>query len=169
MIPSPKVATYDLQPEMSASAVTDAVVAAIESGRYAFVLVNFANADMVGHTGVLAAAIAAVETVDACVGRVLAAVTAAGGAAIVTADHGNAEEMIAPDGTPMTAHTLNPVPLYITGPAVPPGTALRPEGTLADVAPTVLALMHLPQPPLMTGHSLIEDTLSHQEKIYKWP
>jgi len=155
LIPSPKVATYDLQPEMSASAVTDAVVAAIESGQYAFVLVNFANADMVGHTGVLAAAIAAVETVDTCVGRVLTAVETAGGAAIVTADHGNAEEMIAPDGTPMTAHTLNPVPLYITGPAVPPGTALRPEGTLADVAPTVLALMHLPQPPLMTGVSLI--------------
>jgi len=155
LIPSPKVATYDLQPEMSAAAVTDAVVEAIRSGQYAFVLVNFANADMVGHTGVLAAAITACETVDASVGRVLAAVDEMGGAAIVTADHGNADVMIAPDGTPMTAHSLNPVPLYLTGPAVLPGTALRPDGLLADVAPTVLALMGLPQPTLMTGQSLI--------------
>ncbi len=155
LIPSPKVATYDLQPEMSAAAVTDAVVEAVRSGQYAFVLVNFANADMVGHTGVLAAAIKACETVDASVGRVLAAVDEMGGAAIVTADHGNADVMIAPDGTPMTAHSLNPVPLYLTGPAVPPGTTLRPDGLLADVAPTALALMGLPQPTVMTGQSLI--------------
>jgi len=155
LIPSPKVATYDLQPEMSADAVTDAVVEAVRSGQYAFVLVNFANADMVGHTGVLAAAIKACETVDSCVGRVLAAVDEVGGAAIVTADHGNADVMIAPDGSPMTAHSLNPVPLYLAGPAVLPGTALRPDGLLADVAPTALALIGLPQPTIMTGQSLI--------------
>ena len=155
LIPSPKVATYDRQPEMSAPAVTDAVVAAIESGQYAFVLVNFANPDMVGHTGVLAAAIKAVETVDGCVGRVLAALNVAGGTAIVTADHGNAEEMIAPDGTPMTSHTMNPVPCFLTGPGVPPGTRLRPRGRLADIAPTILYLLGLPQPAVMTGESLI--------------
>jgi 2,3-bisphosphoglycerate-independent phosphoglycerate mutase len=155
LVPSPRVATYDLQPEMSADAVAVGVVAAIESGRYAFVLVNFANPDMVGHTGVLPAAIAAVETVDACVGRILAAVDAAHGAAIVTADHGNAEEMIAPDGTPMTAHTMNPVPCFLTGTGVPPETRLRPHGRLADIAPTVLQLLGLPQPAVMTGESLI--------------
>ena len=146
LVPSPKVATYDLQPEMSAAAVADAVVAAIESGRYAFVLVNFANPDMVGHTGVLAAAVAAVETVDGCVGHILAALDGAGGAAIVTADHGNAEEMIAPDGTPMTAHTMNPVLCFLTGPGIPPGTHLRPHGSLADIAPTVLDLLGIPLP-----------------------
>jgi 2,3-bisphosphoglycerate-independent phosphoglycerate mutase len=155
LIPSPKVATYDLQPEMSAPAVADAVVEAILSGRYAFVLVNFANPDMVGHTGVLPAAINAVETVDGCVGRILAAVDAVGGAAIVTADHGNAEEMIAPDGTPMTAHTMNPVPVFLTGAGVPPDTALRPRGRLADIAPTILQLLGLPRPAVMTGESLI--------------
>jgi 2,3-bisphosphoglycerate-independent phosphoglycerate mutase len=155
LIPSPKVATYDLQPEMSAPAVADAVVAAIRSGRYAFILVNFANADMVGHTGVLAAAVAAVETVDGCVGQILAALDGTGGAAIVTADHGNAEEMIAPDGTPMTAHTMNRVPCFLTGPGVSPETRLRPQGRLADIAPTVLHLLGLPQPAVMTGESLI--------------
>ncbi len=155
LVPSPKVATYDLQPEMSASATAEAVVAAIRSGRYAFILVNFANADMVGHTGVLAAAIAAVETVDGCVGQVLAAHDGAGGAAIVTADHGNAEEMVAPDGTPMTAHTMNRVPCFVTGPGVSPEVRLRPHGRLADIAPTVLDLLGLPQPAAMTGESLI--------------
>jgi len=153
--PSPKVATYDLQPEMSALAVAEAVVAAILSGRYAFVLVNFANADMVGHTGVLSAAVAAVETVDGCVGQILAALDRTGGAAIVTADHGNAEEMIAPDGTPMTAHTMNRVPCFLTGPGVSPTTRLRPHGRLADIAPTVLHLLGLPQPAVMTGENLI--------------
>ncbi len=156
LTPSPKVATYDLQPEMSAPAVADAVVAAIAGGQYAFVLVNFANADMVGHTGVLAAAIAAVETVDGCVGRVLAAVDAAGGAALVTADHGNAEEMIAPDGTPMTAHTMNRVRCFLTGAGVPAGAMMRPAGRLADIAPTVLDLLGIPQPSVMTGKSLCE-------------
>ncbi len=155
LIPSPKVATYDLQPEMSAAAVADAVVSAVTSGRYAFVLVNFANADMVGHTGVLAAAVAAVETVDECVGRILNALDGTGGAAIVTADHGNAEEMIAPDGTPMTAHTMNCVPCFLTGPGLSPEMHLRPHGRLADIAPTVLHLLSLPQPAVMTGESLI--------------
>lgn len=155
LIPSPKVATYDLQPEMSAPALTDAVVGAIGSGTYAFILVNFANADMVGHTGVLAAAIKAVETVDTGVGRIFAALDAAGGAAIVTADHGNAEEMIAPDGTPMTAHTMNRVPCFLVGAGVPPGTTVRAEGRLADIAPTVLDLLGLPQPAAMTGESLL--------------
>ncbi len=155
LIPSPKVATYDLQPEMSALAVADAVVAAILSGQFAFILVNFANADMVGHTGVLPAAVAAVETVDACVGQILAALERTGGAALVTADHGNAEEMIAADGTPMTAHTMNRVPCFLTGPGVSPGTRLRPHGRLADIAPTLLHLLGLPQPALMTGESLI--------------
>ena len=155
LVPSPKVATYDLQPEMSASAVAEAVVAAILSERYAFVLVNFANADMVGHTGVLSAAVAAVETVDGCVGQILAALERTGGAAIVTADHGNAEEMIAPDGTPMTAHTMNRVPCFLTGPGMLPNTRLHPHGRLADIAPTVLHLLGLPQPAVMTGESLI--------------
>ncbi len=156
LIPSPKeVKTYDEKPEMSAAGVTDAVVGAIRSGTYAFVLVNFANPDMVGHTGVLDAAIAACATVDACVARVLAAVGEAGGAALVTADHGNAEEMLTPDGQPQTAHSMNPVPLYLVGPGVPPGTALRPNGLLADVAPTVLDLLGLPQPDAMTGQTLI--------------
>ncbi|MCA1668411.1 MAG: 2,3-bisphosphoglycerate-independent phosphoglycerate mutase [Thermomicrobia bacterium] len=155
LVPSPKVATYDLQPEMSALAVADAVVAAILSGRYAFILVNFANADMVGHTGVLPAAIAAVATVDDCVGQILTALEQTGGAALVTADHGNAEEMIAPDGTPMTAHTMNRVPCFLTGPGVPPEMRLRPHGRLADIAPTVLHLLGLAPPAEMTGESLI--------------
>jgi len=155
VVPSPKVATYDMQPTMSAPAVAEAVVAAILSGQYAFVLVNFANADMVGHTGVLPAAVAAVETVDGCVGQILAALEGTGGAAIVTADHGNAEEMIAPDGTPMTAHTMNRVPCFLTGPGVSPTTRLRPHGRLADIAPTVLHLLGLPQPAVMRGESLI--------------
>ncbi|MHB8647903.1 MAG: 2,3-bisphosphoglycerate-independent phosphoglycerate mutase [Thermomicrobiales bacterium] len=155
LIPSPKVATYDRQPEMSARAVADAVVTAILSGQFAFILVNFANADMVGHTGVLAAAVAAVETVDGCVGQILTALERTNGAAIVTADHGNAEEMIAPDGTPMTAHTMNPVPCFLTGPGVPPGTHLRAHGRLADIAPTVLHLLGLPHPAVMTGESLM--------------
>ena len=110
---------------------------------------------MVGHTGVLAAAVAAVETVDGCVGHILAALDRTGGAAIVTADHGNAEEMIAPDGTPMTAHTMYRVPCFLTGPGVSPAMRLRPHGRLADIAPTVLHLLGIPQPAVMTGESLI--------------
>jgi 2,3-bisphosphoglycerate-independent phosphoglycerate mutase len=152
MAKSPKVATYDLQPEMSAPEVTDHFVQAIGEG-YDLIVVNYANPDMVGHTGDLAAAIAACEAVDAGLGRALAALRAAGGAMIVTADHGNCEMMVDPaTGGPHTAHTTNPVPVVLTG--GPEGCHLR-HGRLADLAPTLLALMGLPQPPEMTGESLI--------------
>ena len=152
MAPSPKVATYDLQPEMSAAEVTDHLVQGIEAG-YDLIVVNFANPDMVGHTGSLPAAIAACEAVDAGLGRVLAALEKAGGAMIVTADHGNCEVMIDPvTGGPHTAHTLNPVPVILVG--APPGTTLH-GGRLADLAPTLLALMGITPPPEMTGQSLI--------------
>jgi 2,3-bisphosphoglycerate-independent phosphoglycerate mutase len=157
LIPSPKVATYDLQPEMSAPAVTDAVVAGIESGRFQFIVVNFANGDMVGHTGVLTATISAIETVDACLGRVITAALAAGGIALVTADHGNAEEMIdRVTGEPMTAHTTNPVPVILVAAEESPlrHIALRPDGRLAAVAPTILQLLGLAPPPEMTEPSL---------------
>ena len=152
MAPSPKVATYDLQPEMSAAEVTDALVAAIARG-YDLIVCNYANPDMVGHTGDLAAAIAACQAVDRGLGRVVAALRAAGGAMVVTADHGNCEVMVDPvTGGPHTAHTTNPVPVILVG--GPPGVALR-NGRLADVAPTLLGLMGLPLPPEMTGTSLI--------------
>ncbi|HKS88206.1 MAG TPA: 2,3-bisphosphoglycerate-independent phosphoglycerate mutase [Stellaceae bacterium] len=154
LVPSPKVATYDKQPQMSAPEVTDKVVAAIRSGHFDVVVLNYANTDMVGHSGDLAAAIAAVETVDACLGRLAAAVEAAGGTLVITADHGNAETMRDPaTGEPHTAHTLNPVPFIVVN---PPGVVARVEnGRLADVAPTLLAILGLPQPKAMTGHSLI--------------
>lgn len=150
---SPNVATYDMQPEMSSAEVTDHFVRAIEDG-YDLIVVNYANPDMVGHTGDLAAAIAACEAVDKGLGRVVAALKTAGGAMILTADHGNCETMIDPEtGGPHTAHTLNPVPVALIG--GPEGTALR-DGKLADLAPTVLQLMRLAQPPEMTGVSLIK-------------
>jgi 2,3-bisphosphoglycerate-independent phosphoglycerate mutase len=158
LIPSPKVATYDLQPEMSAPQLTDAVVAAIESGRFHFVIVNFANGDMVGHTGVLPAAIQAVETVDASLGRIVAAALEQGGVALVTADHGNAEEMVdLLTGGPMTAHTTNPVPVVLVMPEESPlrHVRLREDGRLASVAPTVLRLLGVPAPPDMTEPSLL--------------
>jgi 2,3-bisphosphoglycerate-independent phosphoglycerate mutase len=165
LIPSPKVATYDLQPEMSAPGVTDAVVGAIESGRFDFVIVNFANPDMVGHTGVLKAAIAACETADACAARVVAATLAQGGALLITADHGNAEVMIdEATGGPHTAHTTNPVPVWLISPEGDPlrSVTLRRGGRLADVAPTLLQLMGLPLAPAMTGTSLIAgDATTH--------
>lgn len=152
LIPSPKVATYDLQPEMSAAELTDRAVEAIGSGRYDMILLNFANPDMVGHTGSLAAAVKAVETVDTCLGRVVDAITASGGALLVTADHGNCEMMRDPEtGEPHTAHTLNPVPVTLVG---VDGVTLS-DGRLADVAPTLLDLMGLDQPAEMTGRSLI--------------
>ena len=151
MPPSPKVATYDLAPEMAAAEVTDALVGAIEAG-YDLIVVNYANPDMVGHTGDLEAAKRACAAVDAGLGRALAALEKAGGAAIVTADHGNCETMIAEDGGPHTAHTTNLVPVMMVG--GPPGARLR-DGRLADLAPTVLELMGLPRPPEMTGESLI--------------
>jgi 2,3-bisphosphoglycerate-independent phosphoglycerate mutase len=154
LVPSPKVATYDLQPEMSAYEVTDKLVEAIGRGRYDLIVVNYANTDMVGHTGDLAAAIKAVEAVDACLGRLDAAVRAAGGALLITSDHGNAELMRdAANGQPHTAHTTRLVPVVVSSAAaqVP---ALK-NGRLCDVAPTLLALMRLPQPKEMTGGSLI--------------
>ncbi|PWK61684.1 2,3-bisphosphoglycerate-independent phosphoglycerate mutase [Roseicyclus mahoneyensis] len=152
MAQSPKVATYDLQPEMSASEVTDHLVAAIGAG-YDLIVANYANPDMVGHTGDLKAAIRACEAVDAELGRVLVALDHAGGAMIVTADHGNCETMRDPaTGGPHTAHTTNPVPVILAG--GPEGARLR-DGILADLAPTLLRLMGLPQPPEMTGKSLI--------------
>ncbi len=160
LVPSPQIATYDLQPEMSAAGVTDAVVAAIASGRFAFVIVNFANCDMVGHTGVFAAAVRAVETVDRCLGQVVAATLAAGGVALVTADHGNAEEMIDRlTGKPMTAHTINPVPVLLVTPEHHPArhVPLRAGGRLCAVAPTILGLLDIPLPAEMTEASLVQD------------
>jgi 2,3-bisphosphoglycerate-independent phosphoglycerate mutase len=155
MVPSPKVATYDLQPEMSAPELTDKAVAAIASGTYDLIVLNYANADMVGHTGSLAAATRAVEAVDAGLGRIAQAVRAAGGALFVTADHGNAETMRDPTtGGPHTAHTTNPVPALLLG--APAGTALA-DGRLADIAPTLLALIGIAQPAAMTGRSLLRD------------
>ena len=152
MVPSPKVATYDLQPQMSAPELTAKAVEAIGSGQYDMLVLNFANPDMVGHTGSLPATIAAVEAVDAGLGAIADAVAAAGGALLVTADHGNAELMRDPDsGAPHTAHTTNRVPVILAGIA---GQTLR-DGRLADLAPTLLDLMALPQPEQMTGRSLL--------------
>ncbi|HXD78957.1 MAG TPA: 2,3-bisphosphoglycerate-independent phosphoglycerate mutase [Puia sp.] len=152
MIPSPKVATYDLQPEMSAIELTDAIVPEIRSGSADFICLNYANADMVGHTGVWKAAIKAAETVDKCVERVVNAALAAGYTVFLTADHGNADFMINADGTPNTAHTMNPVPLFIID-KVWKGK-IR-SGKLGDLAPTILTIMGLPIPPEMTGKVLI--------------
>jgi 2,3-bisphosphoglycerate-independent phosphoglycerate mutase len=161
MIPSPKVATYDLQPEMSAAGVRDAIIDAVESNNYDFIMANFANDDMVGHTGVFDAAVKAVETVDQCVAELLPHVLAHDGAAIITADHGNAEEMLIP-GTDQvwTAHTTNPVPVVLVVPDDSPlrHATLRPDGRLADVAPTILELMGVKQPGEMNGKSLVQTT-----------
>jgi 2,3-bisphosphoglycerate-independent phosphoglycerate mutase len=135
---------------MSAYEVTDQVVARINSGKYDVIILNFANCDMVGHTGVFEAAVKAVETVDACVQRAVEATRALGGVAMITADHGNAEQMFQPDGSPVTAHTTNPVPFYVVGADV----KLR-DGRLADIAPTMLDLMGLEKPEEMTGQTLI--------------
>ena len=151
LVASPKVATYDLQPEMSAQEVADKCVERIESGAYDVIILNFANCDMVGHTGVFDAAVKAVETVDTCVGQVVDATLKMGGIAMITADHGNAEQMTEPDGSPMTAHTTNPVPFILCG----AGTELRSGGRLADIAPTILDVMGLACPPEMDGKTLI--------------
>ncbi len=152
LVPSPRdVPTYDHKPEMSARAAAGAFVAAWAEDAPAFGIINFANADMVGHTGSIPAAIAAVEAVDACLGEVVDAVAGSGGVLVVTADHGNADEMLEADGSPDTAHSLNPVPLVVTR----EGTALRDGGVLADVAPTVLELLGIEQPAAMTGRSLL--------------
>ena len=152
LVDSPRdVPTYDHKPEMSARAAADTFVGHWAADAYRFGIINFANPDMVGHTGVIPAAVAAVEEVDGCLGDVIEAVTAQGGACIVTADHGNCDHMLEPDGSPNTAHSLNPVPLIVTA----DGVTLRDHGILADVAPTALELLGIPQPPPMTGRSLI--------------
>lgn len=154
LIASPKVATYDLKPEMSALEVTDKVIEKIGSDEYDVVILNFANCDMVGHTGVFDAAVTAVKTVDKCVGRVIDKILSVGGTAIVTADHGNADKMLAEDGSPFTAHTTNKVPFIVVGKEFE-NAKLRDGGILADVAPTLLDMMKLPVPEEMTGKSLI--------------
>jgi 2,3-bisphosphoglycerate-independent phosphoglycerate mutase len=154
LIPSPKVATYDLQPEMSAAGIADAVVKAIEGGTFDVMIINFANADMVGHSGKLEATIKAVEAVDACLGRIYKALRRAGGGMIVTADHGNAEVMIDPvTGGPHTYHTTNPVPFLLVLPNGKP-VRLREGGSLRDIAPTLLAIAGIPKPAEMTGSDL---------------
>ena len=152
LVKSPAVATYDLQPEMSAYEVTDKLVPAIESGKYDMIILNYANCDMVGHTGVFEAAVKAVEAVDTCVGRVVEAVKKMGGVALITADHGNADKMVDTDGSPFTAHTTNPVPFCVIG----YDCQLREGGRLADIAPTMLQIMGLEQPEEMDGVSLIK-------------
>lgn len=155
IVPSPDVATYDLRPEMSAGDLTKALLARLDRGGPDFVLVNYANADMVGHTGSVPAAVAAVETVDECVGRILERVAALGGTALVTADHGNAEKMRDDDGRPFTAHTTYPVRLILCEPDQGRSSRRLRDGALADVAPTVLEIMGVPKPPEMTGRSLL--------------
>jgi 2,3-bisphosphoglycerate-independent phosphoglycerate mutase len=153
LVPSPRdVATYDHKPEMSAKEAAEAFVKAWREDSPGFGIINFANPDMVGHTGVIPAAVKAIETVDECLGQVVDAVHASGGACVVTADHGNADHMLEPDGSPNTTHSLNPVPLVVTlG-----GLGLREGGVLADVAPTVLDVLGIEQPAEMKGRSLIE-------------
>ena len=152
LVKSPAVATYDMQPEMSAYEVTDKLVEAIESGKYDMIILNFANCDMVGHTGVFDAAVKAVEAVDTCVGKVVDAITEMNGVALITADHGNADKMVDTDGEPFTAHTTNPVPFCVVG----YDCELKEGGRLADIAPTMLQILGLEQPAEMDGTSLIK-------------
>ncbi|MEQ2528846.1 2,3-bisphosphoglycerate-independent phosphoglycerate mutase [Bacillaceae bacterium CLA-AA-H227] len=152
LINSPKVATYDLQPEMSAYEVTDALLAEIEADSVDAIILNFANPDMVGHSGMLEPTIKAIETVDECLGRIIDAILQKGGAAIITADHGNADEVVTLEGSPMTAHTTNPVPVIVTK----EGLELRDGGILGDLAPTMLDLLKVAKPAEMTGTSLIK-------------
>ena len=154
LIPSPKVATYDLQPEMSAYLVTDKVIEELSTGEYDVMILNFANCDMVGHTGVIPAAVKAVHVVDECVKRVTDKILEMGGAALLTADHGNADRMLGDDGKPFTAHTTNRVPVVLVSDAMK-GVKLREDGILADLAPTLLTVMGVPVPEEMTGKSLI--------------
>ncbi len=154
LIKSPDVETFDMKPEMSAYEVTDAVLEAIESDKYDVIILNYANCDMVGHTGIFDAAVQAVEAVDTCVGKMVDAILAKGGVALITADHGNADKMYEADGSPFTAHTTNPVPFIVVGAGQ---RKVREGGVLADLSPTILKLMELPQPEEMTGQSLITD------------
>ena len=154
LVPSPKVATYDLKPEMSASGIADAVVKAVNDGTFDVIIVNFANADMVGHSGKIEPTVKAVETVDACLDRIEPAVRAKGGAMLITADHGNAEMMIDPvTGGPHTAHTTNPVPFIVVS-ADDKHFTLKPNGSLRDISPTILGMLGVPEPKEMTGHDL---------------
>ena len=156
VIPSPKVATYDLQPEMSAYPVTEKVLEELDKGIYDVVILNFANCDMVGHTGVMEAAVKAVHTVDECVKKVTDKILAMGGAALVTADHGNADQMIAADGeTAFTQHTTFPVPVILVSNELK-NVTLRNDGVLADLAPTLLDMMNVEKPQEMTGKTLIK-------------
>jgi 2,3-bisphosphoglycerate-independent phosphoglycerate mutase len=162
LIPSPKVATYDQAPAMSAATVTASVCGAIEQGIYSLVVVNYANPDMVGHTGILDAAMKAVETVDLCLAKLLSSINKLGGTVLITADHGNAETMVDESGNPWTAHTTNPVPLILIegeGRKIPGhggDVQLRDDGRLADIAPTILEILQIPVPVEMTGRSLIK-------------
>jgi 2,3-bisphosphoglycerate-independent phosphoglycerate mutase len=164
LVQSPMVATYDRAPAMSAVAVTDVVIAAIEKRIYSLIVINYANTDMVGHTGNMEACVQAVETVDRCMGRLIESINKAGGTALITADHGNAEYMFDEEGRPWTAHTTNPVPFILVegeGLKIPGhGTdvVLRNDGRLADIAPTILEILRLPQPIEMTGRSLLQPT-----------
>ncbi|MGC5198262.1 2,3-bisphosphoglycerate-independent phosphoglycerate mutase, partial [Aphanothece microscopica] len=161
LVPSPRVATYDQAPAMSAEQLTDSCIAAINKGIYSLVVINYANPDMVGHTGKMEATTSAIHTVDQCVGRLMEATNRMGGTLLITADHGNAEVMVGPDGRPWTAHTTNPVPVILVegekrklaghGNDV----RLRPHGGLADIAPTLLEILGLPKPDTMTGTSLV--------------
>ncbi len=154
LIPSPKVATYDLQPEMSAYLVTDKVLEELDSGEFDVIILNYANCDMVGHTGVIPAAVKAVGTVDECVKKVCDKILSMGGTVLLTADHGNADRLLSDDGSPFTAHTTNPVPVVLVSDKLK-GVKLRKDGVLADLAPTLLTVMGLPVPEEMTGKSLI--------------
>jgi len=162
LVSSPMVATYDHAPAMSATAVTDVAIAAIQKGLYSLVVINYANPDMVGHTGQIEATITAIETVDRCLGRLLESVIKAGGTTLITADHGNAEYMLDEEGNPWTAHTTNPVPFILVEgekvkiPGYGTNVELRSDGKLADIAPTILEILQLPQPPEMTGRSLLK-------------
>jgi 2,3-bisphosphoglycerate-independent phosphoglycerate mutase len=161
LVPSPRVATYDQAPAMSAEKLTDSCIAAIAKGIYSLVVINYANPDMVGHTGQMEAATSAIATVDHCVGRLVEATTRMGGTLLITADHGNAEVMEGPDGLPWTAHTTNPVPVILVEgeklrlPGHGNDVTLREHGVLADIAPTLLEILGLPKPARMTGTSLV--------------
>ena len=159
LVPSPKVATYDLQPEMSAFELRDRAIEALDSGKYDLIIMNFANPDMVGHTGVFKAAVAAIEALDSCVGSIYDKVKETGASLIITADHGNADTMIDEEGNPITKHSTNPVPTAVISPPYEASTGrkLRSGGILADLAPTLLELMDLKQPVEMTGRSILED------------
>lgn len=170
LIPSPMVATYDRQPEMSAKAVTDVAISSIQKGIYSLIVMNYANPDMVGHTGNMGAAVTAIETVDNCLGRLLEAISKAGGTTIIIADHGNAEMMWDGQGNPWTAHTTNPVPFILVEgerrkiPGYGTDVPLRSDGCLADIAPTILEILQIPQPPEMTGKSMIVPSQLEMQK-----